>query len=328
LTDLAMTKGLDATNLKHELRDTVFNFFDDDKMGELSIEQTVRCLEAFHKMPHGTSSWTSTYLMKFLDKHFSTKNGVMGRFAFDKLFASVGDGVIWGLYALHEIGVEPVSLLKLFTKQLSGRALAYLQGLFKALDQDNDAIIGPDAIEVIAMAANPWDGRAARRTQRVLSQGDSKATWRMKLDVNGDMKITMAEWVLFWGRNSEGSPLKLRKLLSGYRVFDMARLLQAKRKGQLKDRYMLLFDAMDLDSSGFVDVEELVLTLSKQPRKQQGGSYDKLATVQLRAIDQDKDGLISLSEWMTWATNRGDLDEMVAQNFHCFERSFGGPFNI
>jgi len=108
----------------------------------------------------------------------------------------------------------------------------------------------------------------------------------------------------------------------------MARLLQAKRKGQLKDRYMLLFDAMDLDSSGFVDVEELVLTLSKQPRKQQGGSYDKLATVQLRAIDQDKDGLISLSEWMTWATNRGDLDEMVAQNFHCFERSFGGPFNI
>ena len=25
---------------------------------------------------------------------------------------------IWGLYALHEIGVEPVSLLKLFTKQL------------------------------------------------------------------------------------------------------------------------------------------------------------------------------------------------------------------
>ena len=45
----------------------------------LATPMYARCLEAFHKMPHGTSSWTSTYLMKFLDKHFSTKNGVMGR---------------------------------------------------------------------------------------------------------------------------------------------------------------------------------------------------------------------------------------------------------
>jgi len=36
--------SVDATQVKNELRNTVFNFFDADKMGELDLEQTVRCL--------------------------------------------------------------------------------------------------------------------------------------------------------------------------------------------------------------------------------------------------------------------------------------------
>merc|ERR1711871_1455471 len=167
-SEAGVADHLDSTGLKNELRGQVFNYFDTDKMGELDCQQTVKCLEAFHKMPAGTSKWTSTYLMKFLDKHFGTSNGVMSRHSFDKLFATVGDGVIWGLYALHEIGVEPANLLKMFTRFLSGRGLAYLQTVFRQMDQDNDHIIGADAVEVIAMAANPWDGRAARRAQRVL----------------------------------------------------------------------------------------------------------------------------------------------------------------
>jgi len=250
-TDDSAGDTLDASQLKSELKTHVFNHFDTDRMGELDVDQTVACLEAFNKMPAGRKGWTSVYLMKFLDKHFFTSNGVMSKHAFDRLFTAVGDGVIWGLFALHEIGVDPMLLLNLFTRFLSGRAIAYMVKAFVALDSDQDAIIGADAIEVIAMAANPSDGRMARRTKRVLSEGDSKVTWRMRLDVNGDMKITLAEWVLFWGRNCEANPPKLRSLLATYRIHDYVRLLQYKRKGQLRDRYMLLFDAMDTDGESF-----------------------------------------------------------------------------
>ena len=90
-------------------------------------------------------------------------------------------------------------------------------------------------------------------------KGDSKGTWRMRLDVNGDMQvhvlvmyartterqrpvlsqITLAEWILFWGRNSQGKPPKLREILATYRIFDYMRLLQYRRKGVLKDRYVV-----------------------------------------------------------------------------------------
>jgi hypothetical protein len=93
--------------------------------------------------------------------------------------------------------------------------------------------------------------------------------------------------------------------LATYRVHDYIRLLQFKRKGQLRDRYMLLFDAMDADGgllgglvlfpnphsaagSGMVSIDELVRTLSKQPRG--GGDavkIDKLAEIQLKAMDDD-----------------------------------------
>ena len=45
-------------------------------------------------------------------------------------------------------------------------------------------------------------------------------------------------------------------------------------------------------------------------------------------MDEDEDGQISLAEWLTWAEGRGDLDQMVALNFHNFERKFGAPFGV
>jgi len=236
--------------------------------------------------------------------------------------------VVNGQYSLIALGVEPVAIMRLFTPRLSGRSLAYLHKMFRLLDQDGDLVIGADAIEVIAMASAPWHGKDARKKQRLLTSGTLATGWRMRLDVNGDMSISLSEWVLFWARNSHGNPQKLRNLIASYRLYDVPRLQQLKRKGNLRDRYMLLFDVMDSDNSGSISLEELVVTLEKQPRTVQGGSVDQLASIQLLAMDHDQDGAISMSEWMTWATNRGDLDEMVAHNFHCFERSFGEPFGV
>jgi len=340
LDDDSAGKLLDSGPLKQQLEKTVFEHFDSDKMGELTIDQTVQCLVAFQKIPSTYTTWTNSYLRKFLDKHFFTTRGEMSRFNFRKMFSAVADGIIWGMYALNEIGIEPMMLINLFTKYLSGRSLAYLVRAFEILNAHNsDQIIGQQAVEVVAMAANPRDGRSARRTQRVLTQGDSKGTWRMRLDVNGDMQITLAEWVLFWGRNCQGRPPKLRETLAMYRIFDYMRLLQYRRKGVLSDRYVLLFDAMDTDASGNVSIEELVNVMNRLPAATTGSGppsksarerteVDRLASLQLQAMDEDEDGQISLAEWLTWAEGRGDLDQMVALNFHNFERKFGAPFGV
>jgi len=81
-----------------------------------------------------------------------------------------------------------------------------------------------------------------------------------------------------------------------------------------------MFVAYDTDGNGFLDAEEIttVLEVLKKSMKQRGMSDRKAikeAAALVRTLDENKDGKITLQEWMEVGKQTGLVQELLGPNF-------------
>merc|ERR1712166_35814 len=319
---------LSLEGLHKNLRTQAFNTFDESRNGILDLDQTVHAMEVLEKMPKNHSEWQTDYKIHFLDKHFGTTEGRMERRQFEMVWKMCQDGVMSGAYRLWALGISPYDVLEPCSTFLSGSALAYLYSLFQRFDwqEPSRMVLNDVVIEAIAMAAHPKVSDSAVNKLQIFKRGEnggSASLW--KLDNNGDGRVVATEWVLFFVRVSGGYEERLKELCHDLRLHDVRTIMDLKRRGHLRDRYIEVFDALDVDGDGSLQLEEVV----KLVEKSRGAAlFDEvqvgeLARMQLNAMDKNADGEVSLSEWLRWIQARGDLDEMSARNYHHFNEMFG-----
>lgn len=310
--------------LKLAVRNKVFNFFARD--GLIPLESTVELLEVLKKIPQGHRRWDTEYLQHFLDKHYGTSHGAAMLVTFNHVWEMCADGVLEGEYPLARLGIEASDLLCEFCGNMSGAAMAYLLVKFLEFDVHSQGFIGDEVMQVMGMASCPTNSSEAVTLCNKLKFGaDHGADTLWKLDNNGDGRVSATEWALFFVRIAGGNPQQMIALASEMRLHDVGKLMTIRNRGLLRDRHMALFDAIDSDGNGALDIDELIrlvacsgtLVLFGEERR------NELAESQLRSIAHDCNGQIHLAEWLRYAQMRGELEEMNARNCHYFEEMYG-----
>eukprot|EP00658_Telonema_sp_P-2_P008144 TRINITY_DN13057_c0_g1_i3.p1 TRINITY_DN13057_c0_g1~~TRINITY_DN13057_c0_g1_i3.p1 ORF type:complete len:205 (-),score=48.72 TRINITY_DN13057_c0_g1_i3:283-897(-) len=201
---------------------------------------------------------------------------------------------------------------------------------FVEFDVDSNQVLGDETMRLLGMSAHPANSsKAIALYHKLLHGADGGADTLWKMDNNDDRKITATEWALFFVRVAGGQQTRFKQVCYDLRLYDVSCLMKMKRRGSLRDRYIALFDAIDANGDGFLDTNEMkqMVQVTEKMSFFDEVQQSELAAAQLNAVDKSGDGVIVLSEWLRYVQLRGELDEMLARNYHYFDRVFGG-YNI